>query len=105
MNSYQKVYNEKRAILIEQRTKQEQAFNTWVAKLRNVDKSVFGDLIIPDDMSYETMLPELYKDEPDLSVYKEQVARLENFVTRVNNIVERVNTEALECLRKYKQLN
>lgn len=98
-----KVLDKIKATFLELRIREEQKIESFSKSLEGVDiEKVFGDLKFPDDISLIHFCPELYKDEPDPSIYDKQFEEMSRFFEEVNRRIEEYNKEGLKWLQEYK---
>ena len=102
MNSAQKLYMSCREYFTSERSKQEVLVAQWASKLQQADAKVLEELGISPNITLKSLIPELYEDEPNPTVYAEQYEAANELFARVNAYVDKYNAEALKALEQYK---
>ena len=87
------------------RAKQEMQIKAWADKLLKVDPFLLKDIELPEVISLQSFIPELYKESPDPEVYNEQYDKMIAVFSQVNAIADSYNQEAKKCLLEYQELN
>ena len=85
------------SVFIQGRTKQEAAFNNWLAIARKWPTEIL-EQINPklDTITFSACVPEYYVDNPDETRLNQQVAKVNNFIKKVNALAENYNKTQAE---------
>ena len=104
MTSEEKLYQELRDKMLNERTRQEVAVGTFVAKAMKADPDVIEALGITADLTLKKLIPELYEKEPDSKIYEMQYKEACNFFDTINAYVNKCNLEVMEVLKDFKSV-
>ncbi len=98
--------NKARELFISKRSIQEQNFNKWYASLLKCPKEQVLDKIPFDytNMSLQSLVPEWYAEVPRAEVCTEQVARANEKIDTINQIIDSINREGVALLEEYNKL-
>lgn len=87
------------------RAKQEMQIKAWADKLANVDPFILKDIDLPEAISLQALVPELYKESPDPEIYNQQYEKMIALFSQVNAVADAYNQEAKRCLSEYQELS
>lgn len=87
------------------RAKQEMQIKAWADKLANVDPFILKDIDLPETISLQSLVPELYKESPDPEIYNQQYEKMIALFSQVNAVADAYNQEAKKCLLEYQELS
>ena len=88
-----------------ERARQEIQVEVWAKKLSKVDKEILKEVPLPEAISLRKLIPELYEEEPDCTIYEEQFRHANDLFMMVNKIADHYNEEAKKCLSEYKEMS
>lgn len=102
--SAEELLKEAREYLTVTRAKQEVLVAEWAKHIKQIPKELLSEIDLPEDITLYSVIPELYKDEPDENVYEEQYNAFMKQVEKINKIAMKANEDAKQCLLKHQQL-
>lgn len=105
MTTEQKLLAQAKETFIKQRTQQEMIISEWAKKLATAKPEVLRGVSLPEPLTLESLIPELYADKPDEAIYKVQYDKAMELIGQVNKIADEYNEESIKCLSEYNQIN
>lgn len=105
MDSAAELLNKAQSTFLKERTKQEVAVAAWGSDLSKLDPLILKDIELPSEITLQQLIPELYEDHPNEAVYNAQYAKAVQLLQQVNEVADRYNREAIQCLQEFNQMN
>lgn len=87
---------------IAERLKQEMEVQAWGEKIKQCDPSILEGIELPEEISLKTLLPELYVDRPNQSVYDEQYEKMQELFDKCNKVAEEYNAKVRKTIEEYE---
>lgn len=100
-----KLQNEAREEFIKRRTKKEVAFNEWIKQFQVLSPEEKAELGITEDISFQKLFPEYYKDIPNKEQYDLEYQKLTEFMERLNAKCDRLFEEGKKALEEYNAIH
>jgi hypothetical protein len=94
---YKKFHEE----FIAERTKQEMAVLQFAESVRDIGREAFEGIDIPEELTLQNLVPELYSDDPMQEIYEQQVKDANALLASINNVVSKINAESRRELMDY----
>lgn len=86
-----------------QRAKLEVEVANWATKIRNLDPALLEGVQLPEDLTLQGLVPELYKQNRNKELCQEQIQAAKSLTESINAIVLRYVEEAEKCLSEYQE--
>lgn len=78
---------EKKEEFLSKRAKQEMQINSWGQKVQELDGVILKDVQLPEVITLQALVPELYMENPNMETYIKQVTSLNTLISNVNDAV------------------
>ena len=88
---------------IAQRAKCEMELQSFQNNFAKLDPVLFKELNLPDTFSLKVLVPELYRENPNKEICREQLESLTKLVNDVNSVIQRYVEEAEKCILEYRE--
>lgn len=105
MTSEQELLTSREAAFIKARTQQEMQVKEWGEKLAKVDPSVLEGISLPNPLTLEALVPELYVEQYNPERIKEQYEAANKLISAVNEICDRYNKKAMEEHAEFQKIS
>lgn len=99
MVDVQSVIKQREAQFVETRTKIEIEVNKFLESLKDIEDEIASIPGRPTGATAREILPELWSDNFNNEIYQEQLARLNSYIASVIAYSDKINEEALACLK------
>ena len=98
------VVEQAKALLIQERTKEEQKIAAFAKSITSADPEIFAGVYIPPVFTLEALCPEAYKVNPNPEVYNREYEELVKIIEAINQRIVEYTKEAIECYNQFKAL-
>ena len=90
---------------LSERARQEMMVASWAESIKKVEAGVLDSVNLPEVITLQTLIPELYVEEPNQAIYEEQYNAAMELLNKVNTIADEYNKEAIRCLSEYQAMS
>ena len=93
--AYAKAWQLRNTELIENRKVMEMEVDKFLSSLENLRDETKAKCGVVEGLTCKSLLPELWKEEPDQEVYDKQFENLKAYVAKVAQVANEINREAV----------
>lgn len=97
--SYAQAWQLRNTKLIEDRKVMEMEINKFLDSLSKLSDATKEKCGVVDGLTCQSLLPELWVEEPNQEVYDKQFANLQAYINKVAQVANEINMEASKCLQ------